>query len=114
MFEADDNGTDFEVSEGNCDFALRIKGDSMEPQIPNGSIVLIHKQETIETGEIGAFFHNGTVYCKKRGTNEGKTLLISNNPKYEPIEVVEDDVSKCYGKVISILSPVKLLSPSEQ
>ena len=100
-----ENGEDFEVSNANCDFALRIKGDSMEPQIPDGSIVLIHKQDTVELGEIGAFFHNGSVYCKKRATQDGKTLLLSINSAYAPIEISEDDVSECYGKVIQVVAP---------
>lgn len=96
----DSPSEDFATTNPKCDFALRIKGDSMEPGIPDGSIVLIHKQDSIDTGEIGAFFHNGRVYCKKRSTEDGKTLLISNNGKYLPIEIKNEDVSKCYGKVI--------------
>ena len=75
----------------------------MEPKIHDGSIVLIHKQDTIETGEIGAFFHNGHVYCKKRGIKDGKTHLISVNDAYEPIEIEPEQTSKCYGKVIDII-----------
>lgn len=97
-------GEDFEVTASKCDFALRIKGDSMEPDIPDGSIVLIHRQDTVETGESGAFFHNGRVYCKKRKVENGKTLLFSNNSKYPPIEIRNEDTSKCYGKVIQIIT----------
>lgn len=105
IFDDEENGEDFEVSNVNCDFAVRIKGNSMEPQIPDGSVVLIHKQDTVETGEIGAFFHNGSVYCKKRATQDGKTLLLSINSAYAPIEISEDDVCKCYGKVIHVVDP---------
>lgn len=105
IFNAEENGEDFEVSNSNCDFAVRIKGDSMEPQIPDGSVVLIHKQDTVETDEIGAFFHNGSVYCKKRATQDGKTLLLSINSAYAPIEISEDDVCKCYGKVVQVVVP---------
>lgn len=93
---------DFETTNPKCDFALRIRGDSMEPDIPDGSVVLIHKQDTVETGEVGAFFHNGRVYCKKRSVENGKTLLLSNNSEYSPIEIRDEDISKCYGKVIQI------------
>lgn len=103
MFDDKQLGEEIEVGVENCDFALRITGDSMEPKIHDGSIVLIHKQDTIETGEIGAFFHNGHVYCKKRGIKDGKTHLISVNDAYEPIEIKPEDTSKCYGKVIDII-----------
>lgn len=94
---------DFETTNPKCDFALRIKGNSMEPDILDGSVVLIHKQDTVETGEIGAFFHNGQVYCKKRSVKNGKTFLLSNNSKYAPIEIRDEDISKCYGKIIQII-----------
>lgn len=35
-------------------FALRCKGKSMEPTIPDGSIVVIHQQPIVEDGEIAA------------------------------------------------------------
>ena len=94
---------DFETTNPKCDFALRIKGNSMEPDILDGSVVLIHKQDTVETGEVGAFFHNGQVYCKKRSVKNGKTFLLSNNSKYAPIEIRDEDISKCYGKIIQII-----------
>lgn len=94
---------DFETTNPKCDFALRIRGNSMEPDIPDGSVVLIHKQDTVETGEVGAFFLNGHMYCKKRSVENGKTVLLSNNSEYTPIEIRDEDISKCYGKVIQIM-----------
>ena len=93
-------GEDYNTTVEECDFALRIRGDSMEPQIHNGSIVLIHRQETLESGETGAFYFNGQVFCKKYSCAEGKTQLISMNSAYAPIIVRENDVIRCYGKVI--------------
>lgn len=43
IFDTEETGEDFEASNANCDFTVRIKGDSMEPQIPDSSVVLIHK-----------------------------------------------------------------------
>lgn len=103
MFDDEAAGEDYETSNEGCDFALRISGNSMEPDITNGSIVLIRKQDAIEFGEIGAFFHNGCVYCKKYGHSDGKTALISINTHYRPIIIEDDDVAKCYGKVIDII-----------
>ena len=44
----DASNEDFETTNPKCDFALRVKGDSMEPDIPDGSIVLIHKQDSVD------------------------------------------------------------------
>ena len=91
---------DFETTNPKCDFALRVEGDSMEPDIPDGSIVLIHKQDSVDMGEAGAFFYNGRLYCKKRSIEDGKILLLSSNEKYAPIEIENEEVIACYGKVI--------------
>ena len=99
----DASSEDFETTNPKCDFALRVKGDSMEPDIPDGSIVLIHKQDSVDMGEVGAFFYNGRLYCKKRSIEDGKILLLSNNEKYEPIEIENEEVIACYGKVIEIV-----------
>lgn len=104
MFDDEMAGEDYETLNEDCDFALRISGDSMEPDITNDSIVLIHRQETIQTGETGAFFHNGSVYCKKYGSSEGKAALISINAQYRPIIIKDGDDIRCYGKVVDVVS----------
>lgn len=103
IFDETIAGEDYDTWIEECDFALRIRGDSMEPMIENGGIVLIHKQETLEHGEIGAFYYNGHTYCKKYSCIGGKIQLISINPLYSPIIVEENDRVKCYGKVIYIV-----------
>ena len=46
---------DYYTENERCDFALRVVGDSMEPEIPNKSIVLIKKCEQVQNGHVGAF-----------------------------------------------------------
>ena len=45
----------------DADFGVRVAGDSMEPLYLDGQIIWIHKQETLEEGEIGVFFLEGTL-----------------------------------------------------
>lgn len=40
-------------------FALQVKGDSMEPKFTEGDIVIVKKQENIESGEIAIVLING-------------------------------------------------------
>lgn len=93
---------EYETDNEDSDFALRISGDSMEPRIPNGSIVLIKRSNLIDDGEIGAFLLNGETYCKKLEYRNGETFLCSDNPKYQPIVVHEHDTLVIYGQVIGI------------
>lgn len=53
-----------EVS-AQADFGVRVSGDSMEPLYLNGQIIWIHRQDTLEDGDIGIFFLDGDAYVKK-------------------------------------------------
>lgn len=93
---------DYYTEHQDCDFALKISGDSMEPEIVDNSIVLIKACENIENGQIGAFYYDGEVYCKRLVSKQGIFYLESVNTKYEPIIIHSDRVFKIYGKVIGV------------
>ena len=80
----------------DMDFAVRIRGDSMEPQYHDGQIIFIREQETLDNGEIGIFYLNGDAYLKKLQNNR----LVSLNAKYKPITFQEHDEFRIFGKVI--------------
>ncbi len=66
--------------------ALQIKGDSMEPKISDGDVVIIRLQETIESGKIAAVYVNGNDVTLKRIKKEDNGLwLIGTNPSFKPI-----------------------------
>jgi repressor LexA len=88
---------------GTTYFAVKVKGDSMEPKIPDNSTVIIKKDVVIENGDIGAFYYNGESYVKQKRTNNGKLILHSFNLAYESILVQPYDDFKEYGKVIKVL-----------
>ena len=94
---------EYETENLLCDFALKISGDSMEPNIKDKSIVLIKRQRVVDEGKVGAFYLNDKVYCKYLSYDNGKTLLCSYNDKYAPIEVKEYDTLFVYGEVIAII-----------
>lgn len=81
-----------------ADFALTIKGDSMEPVYFDGDIVLVKEQDTVDIGEIGIFTIEGEGYIKKYGGDR----LISLNAEYDDIIFAEhdEDSIRCVGKVI--------------
>lgn len=94
---------DFETDNESCDFALKVSGNSMEPNIPDGSIVLIKKQTTIEDREVGAFYYNGKVYCKYINHKNKKAYLCSYNSSYSPIAIGMDDDVFVYGVVVEVI-----------
>ena len=82
----------------DMDYAVRVSGDSMEPQYFNGQIVFIKEQETLENGEIGIFYLNGDAYLKMLKDD----TLVSLNKKYKPIKILEHDEFRVFGKVIGV------------
>ena len=85
----------------SVDFALRISGDSMIPQLQDGQIIWIREQPTVNPGEIGIFTYSGDVYCKELFIDGDTAYLKSLNPEYDDIEIKEDFGFKTIGKVVS-------------
>lgn len=88
-------------------FALQIHGDSMEPRMYEGDVVICHQQEDAENGEIVVVTVNGDdATCKRLMKYQGGVALVSLNPKYPPMMFTEQDREqkpiKVWGKVIEI------------
>jgi repressor LexA len=89
-------------------FALRIKGDSMFPNICNGDTVIVKKQETVESGDIAIVLINGNeaTVKKVKFNSNGITLIGFNLSVYEPHFYTSDEISKypvtIIGKVVEL------------
>ena len=82
-----------------ADFALRIKGNSMEPKYRDGDVLLVEECDSVEYGELGIFILDGDGYFKKFGGDR----LISLNPDYEPILLKNFEDIVCCGRVVGKL-----------
>ena len=85
--------------------AIKIRGDSMEPKISDGDIVIVRLQPTVESGEIAIVIVNGDeATCKKVKIQQDGLILISTNPAYEPMFYSAADVERLpvriFGKVV--------------
>lgn len=88
-------------------FALAIKGDSMEPRIAEGDVVIVRKQNIVENGELAVVLVNGNdATVKKFYMNDNGITLISTNPTYDPFYYSKEDVEKLpvqvIGKVVEL------------
>ena len=88
---------------GTTYFAVKVKGDSMEPKIPNGSTIIIKKDIAIENGEIGAFNLNDENFVKQKKVVKDRLVLHSFNLAYEDKVVNEFDDFIEYGKVVKVM-----------
>ncbi|MHA6258319.1 helix-turn-helix domain-containing protein [Sporosarcina sp. CAU 1771] len=83
-------------------FYLEAKGDSMYPEIPDGSMVLLREQNEVENGEIAAVMVNGNTEAtlKRIKKQDGMMILLPVNPEYEAIFVTPNNPVQIIGKVI--------------
>ena len=85
-----------------ADFATLIDGDSMEPKIEDGSLVLVRQNSILDNGDIGIFYLNEEVFCKKfcQDPFTNTITLKSLNKDYKPVTIKENDDFRVIGKVV--------------
>lgn len=86
-------------------FMLKVKGDSMiGSRIYDGDTVLVKIQPEVENGEIAVVNVNGdeATLKKVKKLDNGQTLLIASNDKYDPI-LVNHEGARIIGKVIQVI-----------
>lgn len=89
-------------------FALRVHGDSMiNAGIQDGSILVVHKQETAENGDVVVAMLNGEQTVKRLKILGETTFLWPENPVYEPIPVTTKDSLIILGRVIEVRFSLK-------
>ena len=80
----------------DADFALKVRGDSMEPMYSDDDIVFVKAEVIVESGQIGVFCLNGEGYLKMLQGNR----LVSLNKNYKAIVIDEYDRFFCAGRVV--------------
>lgn len=89
-------------------FALQVTGNSMEPRMLDGDVVIVKKQPYIESNEIAIVLINGCdATIKKIIKQDNGLLLVANNhDAYSPTFYSTDDIEKLpvsiVGKVVEL------------
>jgi len=87
-------------------FGVKIKGDSMIPDIHDGDTVIVRQQEDAETGDtVIATINGDDATCKRLRKYRDGIELVPNNPTYEPMYFSNEDV---------LTKPVKILGKVEE
>ena len=87
--------------------ALQIKGQSMEPRIYEGDIVIVRVQPTAETGDLAVVIVNGDEATVKKVKFLPEGLLLQPfNPAYQPFFYSKTDIEnkpvRIFGKVVEL------------
>ena len=76
----------------------------MEPRIQDGDLALVHRQSTLEDGDLGVvvFGEDGEGTLKKFIRRGNAVILQPFNPEYQPQVLVGEELDQLYiaGKVV--------------
>jgi repressor LexA len=79
-------------------FALMVTGDSMQPVLYDGDIVIVHQQNDVENGQVAVVLLGDEATIKKVVKHDDYIELIAYNSYYPPKRV--DKGFKIIGRVI--------------
>ena len=90
-------------------FGLKIKGDSMEPKIDDGDVVIVSQQSDANSGDTVIALVNGDdATCKRLEKTDNGIMLVSTNAKYPPMFFTKEDIATkpvvILGKVVELRS----------
>ena len=114
--EFEDSGTPIYVYDDSltcrADCVFTVNGDSMEPDYPDGCMVLVKRisdSGELTPGDIGAFMTDNETYIKEY-REDG---LHSLNPKYDVMRFSDEESVYLIGRVIGVLSPESIATEAD-
>jgi repressor LexA len=99
-----------EVNDAEEYFYLRVQGDSMKNiGMIQGSLVLFHKQQYAEDGDIVACLVGGDSATVKRFRRSKKNIfLMPENDDYTPIKLSTDDFESGEARILGVACEIKI------
>lgn len=88
-------------------FGLQIQGHSMEPKISDGDVVIVRRQQDVDSGDIAVVLVNcdDATVKKVKKSPQGVTLIPSN-PAYEPMYYTNAEIEslpvQILGRVVEL------------
>ena len=103
--EAVENIIDYEeisysLSKTGNFFALKVRGDSMSPQIEENDILIIKQQEDAENGAICVVMVGSEATVKRIKKESGGMWLIPENPSFRPMFFTNDEIASLPLKIL--------------
>jgi repressor LexA len=87
-------------------FFVRAKGNSMEPKIQDGDLVLIKQQPSYDVNDYVFIIHNDLPKLKKIVKQDGKLYLESVNRFFDNVEISKYDETKVIWVVKKIIKDI--------
>ncbi len=89
-------------------YGLKIKGNSMEPRICDGDVVIVRRQDTCEQGQVAIVLVNGEeATCKHVLFHDDGIALMSNNPAFPPQFYSSKKVQELPVRIIGVVAELR-------
>lgn len=91
------------VKDPSSYFYLVVRGDSMEPRIHDGDLALVHRQPTLESGELGVVVYGDGEGTLKKYIRQGQAVILQPfNPAYPSQVIAGEELEHLYiaGRVV--------------
>ncbi len=102
-FEEDYGSEPANVKDPSQYFYLIVRGDSMEPRIHDGDLALVHRQPTLESGELGVVVYGEGEGTLKKYIRQGQAVILQPfNPAYKSQVIAGADLEQLHiaGRVV--------------
>ena len=91
------------VQNRSATFFFEAQGDSMEPLIMAGDILVIDRSKDVRSEKIAVVCLDGEFLCKRVvWDNSGKATLRSHNPLHRDIEITQEMDFIVWGAIVAI------------
>lgn len=93
------------AEEAENTIAITVHGNSMSPKIDDGDIIVVHKQDSVDSGTIAVVFLDGDAAMVKRVIYDKSHIeLQSLNPDYSPMVFTDSEVLRVrvVGRVVEV------------
>lgn len=89
-------------------FGLRVRGDSMAPEIQDGSTVIVRQQEVCESGDVCVVLVDGLDATLKRiRLDQDGIYLVPSNPGYQTEFFSNEKIKKLPVRVLGVVYEVR-------
>ena len=89
-------------------FGLVLRGDSMEPRMYDGDVVIVQKQDDAESGEYVIAAVNGDhATCKRLMKYRDSIALVSLNSKYDPMIFTNQEVQENPVTILGVVREIR-------
>lgn len=90
--------------QGRASFAVRVRGNSLEPIYRDGDLLLVEETSIPQHGDLCVFYQKGkgrsTWWLRRYKDKGGQRRLVSLSADIEPVPVTKEII--CKGKVLGL------------